>query len=197
MACRFAKRKDKFQIGKQPSQTVGSARNQHEDYFAMILHDDVKQTAVDKIKNLGLTVLAEVGEGSSLEQSNYSALSIWGHPLVTEDYLCPTCYAKTNTKSACQNCPRFIPMRCSVGNERHETFLEKWIWTGWKGSGQKERSSERIFYDANTLPGNSGSPVLSQFNKIKGIHVAGEEFNGVITNEAQKLKNIIKELKKF
>ena len=190
MALNNAKRVDK--TGQNPKHM--SPRNKHEDYFAMIMHDDVNKKAEDILGGFGLTVLAEVGEGSSLDQNPRNAMSIFGHPLVKEDY-------KRN---------KSIPLRFSFGNERHQNCLETFFGYGWRGSDQNARSHERIFYDFDTLGGNSGSPVLSRQEKkphyyVKGIHIAGEEYpkfnkqtnkHGIVTNEAQQLRNIIQDLKK-
>ena len=60
-------------------------------------------------------------------------------------------------------------------------------------SGEKtEAANNFLFYDNDTLPGNSGSPVIGRGDKdqeqgynVKGIHVRA--FNHVKTNGAQNI----------
>ena len=71
-------------------------------------------------------------------------------------------------------------------------------WKGHPGGyPNKDAVKNYLFYDNDTEPGNSGSPVigrgdaaLGQGYCVKGIHV--QSFNEPTTNGAQKIHNIEK-----
>ena len=109
------------------------------------------------------------GEGEYLKPDPGEVVAIFGHP----------------GKAAREGDGKHLrPLRISYGKEKNPNPKAK--------TGSKEKSGNFILYDNDTLPGNSGSPVVGRGGDdsdyaVKGIHVVG--ICGKI-NCAQNLMNL-------
>jgi hypothetical protein len=163
-----------------------------EDYCVLLLeHAD----AIGKLNTHGLSYL-ECGHDEYLDSSSKELVAILGHPV-------------------CGDVDDKRPIRLSFGKEKHpdkialEVLLSRikkslTICTGSISGGEKTKSEDvlskavlknYLFYDNDTLSGNSGSPVIGRGDKtanqaynVKGIHVASYDLPN--TNRAQTIKGI-------
>ena len=139
------------------------------DWFVMILQDRVgePESALKMVQTeLGLEPL-ECGEGSYLEPAPGYPVIVFGYPGVGTEL--------SNPK-----------LRWSMGVELDKCYPGKNCQTCEMSSkltalNNPQNHCQRIFYDNDTCPGNSGSPVLSRGGSntgdmaytVKGIHVDG------------------------
>ena len=118
-----------------------------------------------KLKQLGLSWL-QLGNGEYLDYKPGDVVSIFGYP----------------GKEAREDGKR--PLRMSYGKEMPPPE-----------DSDSDSDSDFLYYDNDTLPGNSGSPVIGRGSKndncdyaVKGIHVAGNNTEGY--NKAQGLQKL-------
>jgi hypothetical protein len=153
-----------------------------EDYCVLLL-DDINVN--DILNNLGLHSIL-CGQGNYLKYKNEGLVAIFGHPQIPEDGK--------------------VPFRMSFGSEKDPEKIKDFfdgsnplikLMAMINPSGDKTKMAKNyIFYDNDTKPGNSGSPVIGRGDKnlnqgycIKGIHV--KSFNNEDTNGAQNIEKII------
>jgi len=135
-----------------------------EDYCAFCL-DDSNFRPEQKLAALGLKML-ECGENDYLDNKPENLATIVGHPA-------------GNCEKEAEDGTLRTPLRFSFGQEKK--FKEE-----VKESDEYKRLSKyRLFFDYDSIGGNSGSPVIGRGNKfpsggvgegykVKGIHVEGE-----------------------
>ena len=147
---------------------VKSKDEKLEDYCALLLdHENVE----NKLLDLGLDYL-QCGEDDYLESTKGGLVVLFGHP---------------GQGAEERNSNR--PLRISFGREKDPYVTKNYF--------PKKDVDNFLFYDNDTLEGNSGSPVIgrgdlttNQAFCVKGIHTLGSKLKN--TNQAQKIKHIKK-----
>lgn len=128
------------------------------DYFAILLDKKIKSN----LDHLGLDIL-DCGTGDQLKHKPGEALMIQGYPAHA--------FPKGSGK---------YPRRISYGTENSEGSIQRLI------QRFSNSADSAIGCNYDSLPGNSGSPVLGEHYKVKGIHVRG----GGKENKMQKITDI-------
>jgi hypothetical protein len=125
----------------------------------------------NQLSELGIESLI-CGHGDYLKYKKDGMVAIFGHPNVPDG--------------------EKVPLRLSFGAEKDPQSSKDFMK---KMNENEELAKNYILYDNDTLPGNSGSPVLGRGDKslgqpysVKGIHV--KKFNAKSTNGAQNIEKI-------
>lgn len=159
------------------------AIGQAEDYCTLLLKG---ATVKEQLTSLGIDSLV-CGKDDYLKYKNGGMVAIFGHPNLPE--------------------AGSVPLRISFGAEKDPEKTKDFfsdsnplnrIMAAFLcnyGSNKKNLANNFIFYDNDTFPGNSGSPVLGRGDKgleqsyaVKGIHI--RRFNAENTNGAQNIEKI-------
>ena len=155
-----------------------------EDYCMLQLNGDITQVE-QALKKKGLEALP-IGRGAYLETKHGELVSIFGHPGGG---------GQTNASNDPNWTPGVVedgkfPLRISFGTEKDLSKQNKAPSFMAREQLTFDQMKNYLFYDNDTFPGNSGSPVIGragngQGYNVKGIHV--RSFNEYKTNGAQKI----------